>query len=934
MAGHTFLRWLRSGAAGAIRDPEGSTAAGRRAVFPVLLRVDGVGDVPRDVALHGPGDVVGVSPGQLVRRFPDPGGTTAEAGRFAHVELDDPDLPWRYTPFHERTAADAAGAALRAEGTLMPWLALVVVQEQEGVSVGYTPGDLLPVLEIRTPAVPGLELPVHGELPSWAHVQVAGDLPATTAEVVALLDGQPHRTVARLVCPRLLEPRTPYVACLVPTFAAGAQAGLGEPVTAALGAPAWLPTDPAVRLPVYDSFRFAIGPGGDFEAMVRRLQHVHLEDLAGDDGAPRVGTRPLDAATPGFGVPDRAEPLPVPLFGALRVGGDPLDPPDADLGDDLAAAIDVADAVAPPVYGRWHAAAPVPGAARWPDWLAALNRHPGLRVAAGEGARIVRERQEEFMAACWEQVGAVTEANQRLRQAQLALHASSALHRRHVAVLGPVPALQLLAPVLARVPSAADPARTQWADVVDSCLPVLALSGHVRRLLRPRGALVRRIEGWQSRDVPRRYDPGRMIERLAGGDRLGPPPVPAPALTASLTEVAALRGAAAGDWPGGRPPAADVALLAATLTGFAGRVAGPPSCTPLDLGAAAADLTDAVRPERTVPRRARAQLSLPAGMWDPPERIDPILAAPRITTPMYAALAARGQDWMLPGLQHVPPDSVGALAANQAFVEALLVGMNHEMARELLWRGYPTDQRGSVFRHFWDRRTAPAPPDGDVTELHTWQGGDALGGHLPGGGAPDSFVLLLRGELLRRFPRASVFLVPAELAGGEARPLPLEGNAELPAFSGWLDPDVTFLGFDVAVDDVRGDVPQTAARPGWFVVVQEQPTQPSLGVSGEAGEPGADGRYPSWADLGVADLAVAGGRTAGGLPGGAPVGYVDLAATTTPAFLARAPQNSTTWDGRSENLAAILLRRPFRLFLHGSDILPARTAPPVPVGPA
>ena len=35
-----------------------------------------------------------------------------------------------------------------------------------------------------------------------------------------------------------------------------------------------------------------------------------------------------------------------------------------------------------------------------------------------------------------------------------------------------------------------------------------------------------------------------------------------------------------------------------------------------------------------------------------------------------------------------------------------MVGLNHEMARELLWREYPTDQRGSYFRQFWDASVA------------------------------------------------------------------------------------------------------------------------------------------------------------------------------------------------------------------------------------
>ena len=37
-----------------------------------------------------------------------------------------------------------------------------------------------------------------------------------------------------------------------------------------------------------------------------------------------------------------------------------------------------------------------------------------------------------------------------------------------------------------------------------------------------------------------------------------------------------------------------------------------------------------------------------------------------------------------------------------------MVGLNVEMGRELLWRGFPTDQRGTYFRHFWGNDGAAA----------------------------------------------------------------------------------------------------------------------------------------------------------------------------------------------------------------------------------
>jgi hypothetical protein len=927
---YAFLRWLRAGAAGAVTGEEGAGRVERRARFPITLLVGGLGPgggagtVRHDVAVHGPGDVIGLDPAQIIRRVPEADAVAVDTAVFAHVELDDPDLPWRYTPFRERTTPDGAGVSLRREETLTPWLALVVVERRPGVSLDYRSGDPLPVLTIGGDASPDEELPKSDELHAWAHVQVVGDLPSDRDGLISLLDTRPDRTLARLVCPRLLAIATPYLACLVPVFTAGRQAGLGEAVTAGPDERAWKPGDASVRLPVYASWSFSTGFEGDFEALVRRLRRVRLDQLTDPAGAPLpVGRRPLDAANPGFGVPDRAPGTTVKLLGALRLeGDDPLEPPaDTGLAGAVEAAVDVGDAVAPPLYGRWHAAARVPRAGgAWPVWLATLNRSPGLRVAAGLGTGVVQERQEEFMAAAWEQVGEILRANQLLRQAQLAVGASTELHRRHLAPLEPVATLQVVGPALPRLRSAGDPLRTLWGEIDGTCLPLVALTGCWRRLLRPRGPLIRRVERWAAGRLDgRAYDPSAPVVRVAGGDRLPPPPAPQPA---GLVDAAEVRDAGLDPAVAALGDVAGVIVAVETVTSRAGP---GPTCNPAAVDDLADTARDAVAPAVTIPRRARAQLRLPAGLWDPPDRIDPIMVAPEIDAPMYAELAALGQDWLLPGLEHVPPDSVSAVASNQAFVEAFLIGMNHEMSRELLWRGYPTDQRGTVFRHFWDARGAAAPPPGDIVRIHTWPGGSALGTHAARvGTAADRFVLLLRGELLRRFPRATILLVRGTLQGGTPQPGPVDASARPPIFAGRLEPDVTFLGFDVPADEVRGDEPPTAARPGWYVVFQEQPTEPRFGVSAEPGQPGGGGRYASWADLGATDLATSGGTAAG-----RPVGHLDLLATTTPAFLAKAPQGATIppWDGRSETLAAVFLRRPFRLYLHGSDLLPPVAAP-------
>src|SRR4029450_11625053 len=100
--------------------------------------------------------------------------------------------------------------------------------------------------------------------------------------------------------------------------------------------------------------------------------------------------------------------------------------------------------------------------------------------------------------------------------------------------------------------------------------------------------------------------------------------------------------------------------------------------------------------------------------------LEEIMAAPEFTTPMYAPLRDVSRDLLLPGLNAVEDNTVALLRPNPRFIEAYMVGLNHEFARELLWRDYPTDQRGSYFRQFWDTRGAiPAAVTPDMPELHT-----------------------------------------------------------------------------------------------------------------------------------------------------------------------------------------------------------------------
>jgi hypothetical protein len=136
--------------------------------------------------------------------------------------------------------------------------------------------------------------------------------------------------------------------------------------------------------------------------------------------------------------------------------------------------------------------------------------------------------------------------------------------------------------------------------------------------------------------------------------------------------------------------------------------------------------------------------------------------APVFTDPMYEPLRDFFADVLLPGLEHLPPNSVALLEPNRPFIEAYLVGLNHEMTRELLWRGFPVDPRATYFRQFWDVSGRVPPPTAqdrdqlaDITPIAQWADTSHLGEHAPASATAAPMILAIRGELLRRYPRSS-----------------------------------------------------------------------------------------------------------------------------------------------------------------------------------
>src|SRR5205823_5446061 len=146
--------------------------------------------------------------------------------------------------------------------------------------------------------------------------------------------------------------------------------------------------------------------------------------------------------------------------------------------------------------------------------------------------------------------------------------------------------------------------------------------------------------------------------------------------------------------------------------------------------------------------------------------------------PMYRPLKDLDDQLFVPNLNLIKMNTVVALETNQEFIEAYMVGVNSEFSRELLWREYPTDMRGSYFRQFWDVTPFldPGATDEealreslyDIPEIHRWLRTSKLGEHDNREPDPsverNEIVLAIRGELLKKYPNTVIYAHAAEWA--------------------------------------------------------------------------------------------------------------------------------------------------------------------------
>jgi hypothetical protein len=396
----------------------------------------------------------------------------------------------------------------------------------------------------------------------------------------------------------------------------------------------------------------------------------------------------------------------------------------------------------------------------------------------------------------------------------------------------------------------------------------------------------------------------------------------------------------------------------------------PAPRSPLSLHDVRTRVQREIEPVRAFPQRVAPMLkvgftSLGAYLRDtyqdmgpsaPAERIVPVMAYPDIRRPMYEPLRDISSELLVPNLRLIEPNTISLMVRNQVFIEAYMVGLNHEFARELLWREFPTDQRPSTFRQFWDVSNAantqgldPATFEEslrDITRIHEWPSTSLLGEHnnrrKPSdppetAGTPllqRPVVLVIRGDLLKRYPNTVIYaqrakwgqradnalrLVLWDETGEKSETDPADPNIRHPLYKAFVPPDIHFIGFDLSIDEAQGDpsLEETAEakartpanRLGWFFVLKEVVGEPRFGL--DEHPPDAPGEVKwdnlSWDNLGSDVKVIDTARPFATQPGGTKTGGVD-------------------WGTNAADMAFILYQKPVLVAVHAREMLRSLTS--------
>ena len=206
----------------------------------------------------------------------------------------------------------------------------------------------------------------------------------------------------------------------------------------------------------------------------------------------------------------------------------------------------------------------------------------------------------------------------------------------------------------------------------------------------------------------------------------------------------------------------------------------------------------------------------------------------------------------------------------------------------------------------------------------------------------EEVVLAIRGELLKKYPSAIMYAQKAKWSEKDGvlnfkaeRELvepaneaeikdPPQNIIKTPLYEAKVDPDITFFGFDLSVEEAvgrNGDNPAVDKDfAGWFFVVKERPGEPRFGLDLE---PADNQEIDVWNDLSWGRVSPSGNFLDISHTSEIKIGKIDEDSEKE-KLNQNAEDKSILWneDMKAADLAYILYQVPVMIAIHASEMLP------------
>lgn len=846
-----------------------------------------------DLSLAGPGNVSALQPTAVGKVYPVAGSVDMRAGALPYVEFTDPMLPWVLSPH-----------GWNSDMGIDPWMALLCFPSDLcSVSIGDT-RVTVSAAGLATASVSGGPL-----LPEPNHVQMGAHIHDPDGKS---LDTEPgERAIARLVSLQQLKPRTKYTACVVPLFEDGRLAGLGqEPTGQTLYA--WQRGDDALTMPVYHHWTFTTGAGRGAEDMLRDLTAFDLENDPAVFPMSPTFLSPLMDFDQQLAV-DRT--LFIPTEFPLRQPA-PDELPEDVFNDALGDALLPDFAIPIPAYGRAYTDQDLANSMSSAEWFQSVNCDFGLRRLAGAGTNIVRKRQEEMVAFIGEDAGAIKDANAIISRA----HAARQLNAKTTKTLrsNSVSAASLVGftgPAAARTRIMDnDGKKTSLKKRVEGTVLDVALSPAVARQAGKRGLSPDEMQTGAK----------NAADAFADADRVAGASMPHDLVQTLIDQTA--KGYASinveqtvvqllgqlldrnpGDPPKVHPADEEMQAWAQDTIERSFLPKDAPKLKDIDdrFGRIPDGIKRALDPANSVPPRIAERIG-GADELDGDNLPVRLIHDPVWPDPLFEMLLEDSPELVAPNLRAMPEDSLTGVFYDPRAMEAVMVGANHELQRELRWRGMPVPNNASPIRRAFPAPTDGSPLDPDIQPIGDWDD-TQLGTHAEtdetNRPVQIGFVAILRTPLLEKFPDIEVMLCKAVMENDQRTIDHTRTTPVLPIMYGKLSRDLSYVGFpDLGNASLEGVDDPLNPQQGYFLTFVQPKKGLTFGLNaptGDAPQTPADltsWNALSWSDLSADDIAPNAFDHAEG-----------------PAGLA--------WGKDGARMAGILLERPVVVAIHLSDIL-------------